>query len=121
MDSLCPEVDYQKFLAEGRLMIQRSRGSGRYVFYPRVAEPITGARDLEWVEACGKGTVYSTTVVRQKSPTPSYNVAVIDLEEGVRMLSCVEGVEPEAVRIGMPVQAKIVYRGDAALLVFEPA
>jgi uncharacterized OB-fold protein len=91
------------------------------VFYPRVAEPVTGARDLEWVEACGTGTVYSTTVVRQKPPTPSYNVAVIDLEEGVRMLSCVEGIEPDAVRIGMSVRAKIVYRGDAALLVFEPA
>jgi uncharacterized OB-fold protein len=60
-------------------------------------------------------------VVRQKAPTPSYNVALIDLDEGVRMLSCVEGVEPDAVHIGMPVQAKIVYRNDAPLLVFEPA
>jgi uncharacterized OB-fold protein len=121
MESVCPEVDYQKFLTEGRLMIQRSRSSGRHVFYPRVAEPVTGARDLEWVEACGRGTVYSTTVVRQKAPVPSYNVALIDLDEGVRMISCVEGIEPDAVRIGMPVQARIVYRDDAALLVFEPA
>jgi uncharacterized OB-fold protein len=37
------------------------------------------------------------------------------------MISCVEGVEPDAVHIGMPVQAKIVYRNDAPLLVFEPA
>ena len=41
-EAVCPEVDYQKFLSEGRLMIQRSRSSGRHVFYPRVAEPVAG-------------------------------------------------------------------------------
>ncbi|MDT4842121.1 hypothetical protein D3C85_683870 [compost metagenome] len=121
MQSLLPESDYQRFLAEGRFMLQRSRQTGAYVFYPRVAQPGTGDTDLEWVEASGRGVVYSTTVVRQRPPTPNYNVALIDLEEGVRMMSRVEGVAPEEVRIGMVVQAKIA--GDdpaAAVLVFEP-
>jgi uncharacterized OB-fold protein len=102
-------------------MIQRSRSSGRHVFYPRVAEPRTGATDLEWVEASGEGTVYATTVVRQRPPTPSYNVALIDLAEGPRMMSRVEGIAPEDVRIGMKVRARISRDGDQHLLVFDPA
>lgn len=122
MQSLLPESDFQRFLTEGRFMLQRSRHTGAYVFYPRVAEPGTGSTDLEWVEASGRGVVYSTTVVRQRPPTPNYNVALIDLEEGVRMMSRVEGIAPEDVRIGMAVRAKVA--GDdpaAAVLVFEPA
>lgn len=116
-----PEREYLLFLAEGRFMIQRSRSSGRHLFYPRVAEPRTGATDLEWVEASGEGTVYATTVVRQRPPSPSYNVALIDLAEGPRMMSRVEGIAPEDVRIGMKVRARISRDGDQPLLVFDPA
>lgn len=122
MQGLLPESEYQRFLAEGRFMLQRSRQTGAYIFYPRVAQPGTGDTDLEWVEASGRGVVYSTTVVRQRPPTPNYNVALIDLAEGVRMMSRVEGIAPEEVRIGMAVQAKIAGGDpDAAVLVFEPA
>ncbi len=119
--NLHPEEDFFRFLGEGRFMLQRSRESGRFIFYPRVAEPLTGCSDLEWVEACGRGTVYSTTVVRQKLPTPNYNVALIALEEGPRLMSRVEGIAPEAVRIGMSVKARIVRENERPLLVFEPA
>jgi uncharacterized OB-fold protein len=122
MEALLPESEYQHHLSEGRFMLQRARQSGAYVFYPRVAEPGSGSTDLEWVPASGRGVVYSTTVVRQRPPTPNYNVALIDLDEGVRMMSRVEGIEPEAVHIGQVVQAKIVRdAADIALLVFEPA
>ena len=116
-----PEQDYFEHLAAGRFMIQRSRSTGGYVFYPRVAEPGTGATDLDWVEASGRGTVYSTTTIRQKPPTPNYNLALIDLEEGPRMMSRVDGVAPEEVRIGMAVTARIVREGDQPLVVFVPA
>ena len=66
-----PEKEYFEHLAQGRFMIQKSRSTGGHVFYPRVAEPGTGATDLEWVAASGRGTVYSTTVIRQKPPTPN--------------------------------------------------
>ena len=115
-----PERDYVRFLSEGRFMLQRSRSSSQYVFYPRVAEPRTGATDLEWVEASGNGTVYATTVVRQRPPTPNYNVALIDLAEGPRMMSRVEGIDPEAVRIGMTVKARIARDGEAFIVVFDP-
>jgi uncharacterized protein len=116
-----PEKEFLEHLAEGRFMIQKSRSTGGHVFYPRVAEPGTGATDLEWVPASGRGTVYSSTVIRQKSPTPNYNVALIDLAEGPRMMSRVEGIVPEEVKIGMPVKAKIVRENDQPLVVFEPA
>ena len=116
-----PERDYLAFLAEGRFMLQRSRSSGRFVFYPRVAEPGTGATDLEWVEASGRGTVYATSVVRRRPPAADANVALIDLAEGVRMMSRVEGVDPASVRIGMAVQARIDRDGTAPVVVFDVA
>ncbi|MGB8364150.1 MAG: Zn-ribbon domain-containing OB-fold protein [Rhizomicrobium sp.] len=114
-----PDEDFRRFLSEGHFNIQRS-AEGRYTFYPRVAEPGTGAA-LEWVEASGCGTVYATTVVRKKPPEPSYNVALVDLEEGVRMMSRVEGIGPEEVAIGMAVRAKIVEQDGEPTVVFFPA
>jgi hypothetical protein len=114
-----PDEQFRSFLREGRFMLQRSASDGRYVFYPRVAAPGDGAA-LEWVEASGKGRVYSTTIVRKKPPEPSYNVALIDLAEGPRMMSRVEGLAPEEVKIGMAVHAKIVG-GEEPFVVFTPA
>ena len=116
-----PDLEFRGFLEEGRFMLQRSRQTGRHIFYPRVAEPVTGCTDLEWVEASGRGQVYSTTVVRQKPPAADYNVALIDLEEGVRMMSRVEGVAPAEVAIGMVVKARISATDDGPLVVFDPA
>jgi len=101
-------------------MIQRSRSSGRHLFYPRVAEPRTGATDLEWVPASGEGTVYATTVIRQRDAARNYNVALIDLAEGPRMMSRVESIAPESVRIGMKVKARIAADGDGFVVVFDP-
>jgi uncharacterized OB-fold protein len=114
-----PEKEYFAFLAEGRFMIQRSRSSGEYVFYPRVAEPRTGARDLEWVPASGEGTVHATTVVRRKPPEPAFNVALVQLAEGPRMMSRVEGVDAQDVRIGMAVKARIDTVDGKPLIVFD--
>lgn len=115
-----PEQEYLQFLREGRFMLQRSQSSGRYVFYPRIAEPGTGTTDLEWVEASGNGVVHATTVVRKRPPEPPYNVALVDLEEGVRMMTRVEGIDPEQVRIGMAVRAQVQGEGDDAIVVFRP-
>ena len=114
-----PEKEYMDFLAQGKFMIQRSPASGQYVFYPRLAEPRTG-NPLEWVEACGRGTVYSVTTVRTKPPQAPYNLALIDLEEGPRLMSRVDGMPPDNVRIGMLVQARVIQEDGQPLLVFEP-
>jgi uncharacterized OB-fold protein len=117
-----PEAVFRTHLAEGRFMIQRSASTGNHVFYPRVAAPGTGEADLEWVEANGAGTVYATTVTRRRPEKGGdYNVALIDLAEGPRMMARVVGIAPEAVSIGMKVEAKIDdLNGDPAVL-FVPA
>lgn len=120
-DALQPEAEWRAHLAQGRFMIQRSPATGGHVFYPRVAEPGTGAQDLEWVEATGAGTVHAVTVVRRKDPADNYNVVLVDLAEGPRLMSRVDGITCDEVKIGMAVRASIVSQGDAPLLVFLPA
>lgn len=114
-----PDGAFRHFLERGKFMIQRSRASGRYVFYPRMAEPGTGA-DLEWVPASGKGVVYSTTVTRVRPPATDYNIALIELQEGPRLMSRVEGIAPGDVRIGMKVEARIAGTESGPLLTFVP-
>jgi len=116
-----PEARFYDYLKDGRFMIQRSASSGKYVFYPRVVAPGAGEADLEWVEASGEGTVYATTVTRRRPEKGGdYNVALIDLKEGPRMMSRVVGVEPGEVKIGMKVRAKIEELNGAPAVVFEP-
>jgi uncharacterized protein len=116
---LGPEAEFHEFLAAGRFMIQRCRTSGRCAFYPRVAEPASGDLDLDWVQASGDGTVYSVTVVRPKPPAAPYVVALVDLAEGPRIMTTVEGMPPEGVRIGMHVTGRVVHRDGQHMIVFE--
>lgn len=116
------DLHYRQALAQGRFLIQRCAACARAVFYPRMICPHCGGDALAWEEPSGRGTVYSTTVVRRKAEAGGdYNVALIDLEEGVRMMSRVDDVAPEAVRIGMAVQARVLARESGNLVVFVPA
>lgn len=116
-----PEKEFHDHLAAGRFMIQKSPSTGAYVFYPRTIAPGTGETDLEWVEASGDGTVYATTVNRQRPEKGGdYNIALIDLAEGPRLMSRVVGVDPHDVTIGMRVKAKVDTIGDTPAVVFEP-
>jgi uncharacterized OB-fold protein len=58
--------------------------------------------------------------VRQRPPVANYNVVVVDLAEGPRMMSRVDGIAPEDVKIGMPVQARVITEDGQALVVFHP-
>ena len=117
-----PDAAYAAFLAQGRFMLQRSHTTGRYVFYPRVMEPRTGQTDLEWVEASGLGTVYATTVVRRHPDEGGpYNIVLVDLDEGVRLMSRVEALAPDQVVIGMRVRARVDTERQPPLLVFHRA
>jgi uncharacterized OB-fold protein len=116
-----PVEDFNRHLADGRFMLLRSRSGQRPMYPPRVAEPLTGATDLEWVPASGLGTVYATSVMRERPPKLSYNVALIDLDDGPRMMSRVEGLAPEAVTIGLRVVATIIEEDGRPLVVFRPA
>ncbi len=120
-DELGPDAAFAATLAQGRFLLQRSRSSGRFVFHPRVLEPGSGRADLEWVEPSGLGTVYATTVVRRRPDKGGpYNVALIDLDEGVRLMSRVDAVAPERVAIGMRVRAHVDTASTPPILVFLP-
>ncbi|MFV3334686.1 Zn-ribbon domain-containing OB-fold protein [Pseudomonas sp. NY15437] len=110
-----PEAQYQRFLQRGRFMLQRSASTGRHVFYPRVAIPGSGETDLEWVEATGTGRLYAITVNRSRNA--SHNVALIDLDEGVRMMARIEG--RETAPIGSRVKARVIEEDGQALVVFD--
>ncbi len=113
------EARYQTQLNEGRFLIQRCDGCTRHVFYPRVVCPHCGGSSLAWVDPKGTGAVYSTTTVRRKPEAGGdYDVSLIDLDEGVRMMSRVEGVPPAEVKIGMRVRAKVVDNKGTGLVVF---
>lgn len=118
--TLTPAPQFMKFLRGGRILLQRSKATGRLFYYPRVAEPGTGSTELDWVEVSGLGRVYSTTVIRRRPPEPHRNIALIDLDEGPRLLSRIEGMDPDLVRIGMRVQARIAGE-EEPLIVFVRA
>ena len=116
-----PEAIFRAYLGQGRFMIQRSASTGLHVFYPRVMMPCSGEADLEWVEASGEGTVYATTVTRRRAAQGGdYNVALIDLAEGPRMMARVVGIAAADVKIGMKVTAKIEELNGAPAVLFEP-
>ena len=112
---LGPEAQFKAYLAEGRFMIQRSRSTSRHTFYPRVVIPGTGETDLEWVEASGRGTVYAITVNRGRDS--NYNIALVELSEGPRMMSRIEGVD--TVAIGTAVKARITMLKGEPAVVFD--
>ncbi|HLU01028.1 MAG TPA: Zn-ribbon domain-containing OB-fold protein [Burkholderiaceae bacterium] len=119
--SVGAELYYRTQLDQGNFVIQRCSACSKAIFYPRMVCPHCGGADLQWFAPSGRGTVYSTTVVRRKPEDGGdYNVALIDLEEGVRMMSRVEGLPPENVRIDMPVKAAIADCPTGKLVVFRP-
>jgi hypothetical protein len=98
------------------MLLQRDPDSGLAIFPPRPC----GDQPPEWVEASGEGHVYSVTTIRPRPPEQPYNVVLVDLAEGPRMMARVEA-PPEAVTIGMAVRARIITENDAPLVVFDPA
>jgi hypothetical protein len=78
-------------------------------FYPRAVCPSCLSSATEWVRARGRGTVYSFTVTHQ-SQAPGfrgelpYVLAIVELDEGPRLMTNIVGCAPDAVRIGLPVE-----------------
>jgi uncharacterized OB-fold protein len=119
--SQSPLAAYQAHLDRGELAYQWSPLARKAVFYPRVLCPFTGSDRLEWRVSRGLGTVYATTVTHPREGAP-YNVALIDMDEGFRLMSRVEAIAPEDVRIGMRVTFRVHQPGgdEPACPVFTP-
>lgn len=115
-----PEKTYQALLAARQFRIQKCAACGRHVFHPKRICPYCRAIELDWIEPSGLGEVYSTTVVRRKiEDGGDYNVALIDLDEGVRMMSRVDGIDPGNVRIGQRVRARLAEENGTPIVVFH--
>jgi len=109
-----PLKTYIDHLNRGELAYQFSREAERAVFYPRVLCPFTGSDQLEWRISKGLGTVYATTIVHPAEGKP-FNVALVDCDEGFRLMSRVEDIAPEQVRIGQRVRFRVhPSEGDEA-------
>ena len=114
-------------LREHKLMLQRSKKSGKTIYYPRSVSPYGPKDQLDWVECSGRGTVYSFTVARRPTAPQwgdegPYVIAIVELDEGARLTAQVVNCEPVAVKVGLKVRA--VFQDvtpEVTLLQFEPA
>lgn len=109
------------------LVLQRCRDCGAVQHRPRALCVSCLSDAIEHFVASGRGTVYTYTVTHQNQGPAfreaiPYVLAYVELEEGPRLLTNVVGCEPDAVRIGLPVQVEFVdTEGDLAVPRFRPA
>jgi uncharacterized OB-fold protein len=126
-----PRIDeesrgYWEALARHELYVQRCRDCDTKRFPPRAVCPSCLSSATEWVRASGRGTVYSYTVTHQNQApgfreSLPYVLAVVQLDEGPRLMTNVVGCAPDAVRIGMTVEVEYEdVTADATLAKFRP-
>jgi uncharacterized OB-fold protein len=121
---------YWEAARHGRLLIAECSGCGKVHHYPRPFCPYCWNEDVHPVEARGTGTLYtySTVYVNDLAPFKEqlpYVAAIVELDEGPRLMTTIEGVAPEQLRVGMAVTAifRPVDENDADspyLTVFTP-
>lgn len=92
------------------LVIPRSKTTGEFFFYPRALSPGEDmTEDIEWVKASGKAKVW-TYAIHHMGPTkaykgePPYVVALVETDEGVKMMTDIVDVDPHDVQVGMEVE-----------------
>jgi uncharacterized protein len=109
---------------EGRLVIQRCAACGRLHHPPRPVCPECHSLDLQWQQAAGTGVVYSYALLHHpQNPAFEYPLpaVLVELDEGVRMVSNMVDVDPHEICIGMPVEVAFEPTADDfAVPVFRP-
>jgi uncharacterized OB-fold protein len=95
--------------AEGRLEVQRCRACGARFLFPRALCPECSSSELDWLVASGRGTLYSYTIVwRAGAPhlDVPYVLALVDLDEGVRLMTHIVNCPHDQLAVGMPVRVR---------------
>jgi uncharacterized OB-fold protein/acyl dehydratase len=109
----------------GELLIQRCESCGTLRHPPRPGCPKCGSLEWDTITATGRGTVFSFVVVHYPQVSGfEYPLAVvlIELDEGTRLVSNMKGIDPDDIRIGMPVEVDFAtFADDLTLPVFRPA
>ncbi|CAM5595435.1 DNA-binding protein [Streptomyces spiroverticillatus] len=126
-----PDIDaftrpYWQAAAEGRLLVRRCGACLRAHHYPREFCPYCWSEDVEWEEVSGRGTLYTWSVVHRNDLPPfgervPYVAAVVDLEEGPRMMTEVVGCAESELRIGAGVEVAFREGEGYAVPVFRVA
>ena len=120
---------YWEGTKKGELLIQKCASCSHLQWYPRTLCENCGKRVFEWIKSCGRGNIHSYTVIREvvmNSPAFEkeipYVLAIIELEEGVRMVAQVVDCPLERVSLGMPVEVSNFEPLDGVSVVkFRPA
>ena len=127
---ITPEArPYWDGLREQKLMLPRCRACGRAFFYPRSVCPFCHASEIGWVRASGRGRLYSFEIAYQTLSKsfrvkPPYVLALIELEEGPRMMSNLVNIEPDPERIRCDMPVEVVFEkltDEITLPLFQPA
>jgi len=107
---------FYAYVREGRLMGAKCLSCGRLLVPPRPVCPSCYGSEFEWVKLSGEGVVESYTVIHVAPPRfqeeAPYIVAIVRLKEGVKLPGRLVGVEPEEVKVGMPVRVEFVPETD---------
>ena len=106
------DLDSQGFwdgVKQHKLVIQRCKDCHAFLFPPRPMCPHCLSSDIEWAPVSGKGSIYSwVTITYDKTGLPGmkvpYSVVLVELEEGIRLLSNVVDMKPDEIYIPMPVE-----------------
>lgn len=115
-----PEAHYFEQLKQGVFEIQQCVACRKHQFFPRVLCVHCGGSELVWKQPSGTGTVYSYSIVRRKPEAGGdYNVVLVDLEESVRLMSSIENCAAADIYVGQRVQARVVHRDGAGVVVFD--
>ena len=122
---ITPEsAPYWNGAREGKLLLQRCLDCRALRFYPRTLCPGCWSDRAEWTEASGRGRVHSFTIIR-RPPAPAftarlpYVVALVDLDEGPRMMANIVGEDALGVQMEEPVTLTFEARGEVALPQFR--
>jgi len=115
-------LHYWQSAADGKLVLQRCVDCGEFQFYPR-ALCAACAGETEWVDASGRGTLYTFTVIRQNRSEAfvrlsPYAVGIVELEEGVRMMSNIVECELDRLEVGMALEVLLLKAADDVGLPF---
>ena len=112
----------------GELRIQRCLDCGKAYFFPRPFCPHCSSRNVEWFTASGKGTLHTYVIVHRGAmgfqDAVPYAIAIVELEEGPRMMSNIIDVEPtpENLPIGLPLEVTWEQQSDEITLpLWRPA
>ena len=131
------DISYERFLSEDKLMGSRCRKCGALSVPPRSICIKCYGTEMEWVEMKGKGRLAAFTSIAVGPPfmisegydrKHPYVCGVVELDEGVRAVARIEGVDgskPETIRIGTPLEVEFLHRGESegamTFLAFRPS